>query len=78
MSAKRKADTALSESDYNLTPKKQKVDDDQSQDSEENDGKSKWTSLEHRGVTFFPGYQPHDVKVIFKVIFIFVIFRANL
>ena len=77
MSAKRKADNALSESDYNLTPKKQKLDEDLSQSVDENDGKSKWSSLEHRGVTFFPGYQPHGVKVTFKVIFLFSFFRAN-
>ena len=38
-------------------------------DNEQNDGdkKNKWKSLEHHGVTFFPTYQPHGVKILFKV-----------
>lgn len=39
--------------------KRQKIDSDESNSSsEQEDGKGgpKWTSLEHRGVTFFPGY----------------------
>ena len=31
------------------------------------DQKLKWKSLEHRGVTFFPGYESHGVKLLFKV-----------
>lgn len=31
------------------------------------DEKLKWKSLEHRGVTFFPGYEAHGVKLLFKV-----------
>ena len=31
------------------------------------DQKLKWRSLEHRGVTFFPGYESHGVKLLFKV-----------
>ena len=31
------------------------------------DQKLKWKSLEHRGVTFFPGYEAHGVKLLFKV-----------
>ena len=31
--------------------------------------KGKWKSLEHRGVTFFPGYEPHGVKLLYKVSF---------
>jgi hypothetical protein len=27
----------------------------------------KWGSLEHRGVTFEPRYEPHGVKVLYKV-----------
>ena len=31
------------------------------------DSKSqKWTALEHSGVTFFPRYEPHGVKLVFK------------
>ena len=29
--------------------------------------KVKWKSLEHRGVTFFQGYEPHGVKLLHKV-----------
>ena len=31
------------------------------------DQKLKWKSLEHKGVTFFPGYESHGVKLLFKV-----------
>jgi hypothetical protein len=33
----------------------------------DNEKGAKWTSLEHRGVTFFPGYVPHGIKILFKV-----------
>ncbi len=39
-----------------------------SDEEEENDkDKPKWKSLEHHGVTFFPSYKPHGVKVLHKV-----------
>lgn len=35
---------------------------------EENDGQDiKWKSLEHRGVTFESRYEPHGVKLLYKV-----------
>ena len=27
---------------------------------------TKWQSLEHSGVTFFPRYEPHGVKLLYK------------
>ena len=30
--------------------------------------KIKWKSLEHNGVTFFPSYTPHGVKILHKVV----------
>ena len=39
-------------------------------DSDEEGGdknKPKWKTLEHHGVTFYPPYQPHGVKVLHKV-----------
>jgi len=27
----------------------------------------KWHSLEHKGVTFYPRYEPHGKKLLFKV-----------
>ncbi|XP_019086217.1 PREDICTED: DNA topoisomerase 1 alpha-like [Camelina sativa] len=30
------------------------------------DGKKKWTTLEHNGVTFPPPYEPHGVKILYK------------
>jgi len=37
-------------------------------DNDDNeDGKVKWKSLEHHGVTFFPPYQPHGIPIIHKV-----------
>ena len=33
---------------------------------EKNDG-LKWRSLEHRGVTFFQGYEAHGVKLLYQV-----------
>lgn len=35
-------------------------------DSDEEPGKEKWHTLEHHGVSFFPGYEPHGVKLLFK------------
>jgi hypothetical protein len=49
--------------------KRAKYDDGDSQsemDSADEKG-VKWTTLEHRGVAFFPGYVPHGVKLLFKV-----------
>jgi hypothetical protein len=48
---------------------------DSSESSSENDKKGgpKWESLEHKGVTFPPAYVPHNVKILFKVRFVFVL-----
>ena len=35
--------------------------------------KNKFKSLEHRGVTFFPGYEAHGVKLLYKVSYPFCI-----
>lgn len=62
-----------SESEYQTNgaaTKRTKYDESESQPSDqesENEKGVKWTSLEHRGVTFFPGYVPHGVKILFKV-----------
>ena len=34
---------------------------------EKNDGLKWRRSLEHRGVTFFQGYEPHGVKLLYQV-----------
>lgn len=57
------------EDDEESNYKRHKADSEQSHSSEEPDdckGGPKWTSLEHRGVTFFPGYQPHGVSLLYK------------
>jgi hypothetical protein len=68
--SKRKADHDLSESE----PKSKRFKGDQqshdsNSDHEEQEEGVKWNSLEHNGVTFFPGYEPHGVKLLFKVSF---------
>ena len=43
-------------------------DDSDKEDGEDNQkGKIKWKSLEHHGVTFFPSYTPHGVKILHNV-----------
>jgi len=36
------------------------------EDSDDEPQKEKWNTLEHHGVSFFPGYEPHGVKLLFK------------
>lgn len=38
-----------------------------SDDDGNNKNKQKWKSLEHHGVTFYPSYSPHGVKILHKV-----------
>jgi len=46
-------------------------------DSDEEPQKEKWNTLEHHGVLFFPGYEPHGVKLLFKVSRSFVITKKG-
>jgi hypothetical protein len=59
---KRKADHDFSES-HEPKAKRQKLDSSNESHSDQEEGEegAKWNSLEHRGVTFFPGYVPHGV-----------------
>lgn len=47
-------------------------------ESDEEEGKYKWKTLEHHGVTFCPPYVAHGVPIIHKVIQIRFIARVNL
>lgn len=40
---------------------------DSDEEEEEAKDKPKWKSLEHHGVTFFPAYKAHGVRVLHKV-----------
>ena len=48
-------------------PSKYRVNFAAKEESDEENQKEKWNTLEHHGVLFFPGYEPHGVKLLYKV-----------